>query len=184
MPRQIQPIAIDDISTFTKNLRNALQQREELPSHTGMLGLVAKAAGYQNYQHLKANAPKGASTTATIDKKLDRAMRTFENGLMVRWPKQTAVQGLCLWVFWAALPARTDLTEQDINTVLKAGHHFGDHALLRRSLIDHRLVTRTNDGAIYRRVERQPPENAQILIAAQRPSNTALRFSRNDTTPS
>jgi hypothetical protein len=169
MPRQRQQIKIDDLSSFTKSLRAALQQQEDFPSHARMLSLVAKAAGYENYQHLRADAPDIPAPKAP--RSVERALRCFDLGIMARWPKQTSVQGLCLWVFWARLPAKQDLTEKQVNEVLQAGHSFGDHVLLRRSLIDHRLSTRTKDGKIYRRIEQAPPAEALDVIAAvQRPS--------------
>lgn len=169
MPRQTQQIAISDLSAFTKALRSALQQQDSFPGHAKMLSLVAKAAGYDNYQHLKAHVPTLAKEPTT--RTLEKALRVFDDGIMTRWPQQTSVQGLCLWVFWAALPAKQDLRETQVNNVLKAGHSFGDHALLRRSLIDHRLVTRTTDGKTYRRIEQAPPADALALLAqVQRPS--------------
>lgn len=165
MPRQLHQITINDLSAFTKSLRAALQQQDGFPSHARMLSLVAKAAGYENFQHLKA-AP-----TPKPPRNVERALRAYDMGIMVRWPKQTSVQGLCLWAFWAKLPANADMREAQVNEILKAGHSFGDHVLLRRSLIDHRLVTRTKDGKTYRRIEQAPPADALAVIAAfQRPS--------------
>lgn len=160
MTRDLIPLSIKDVSLFTKALRADLLARDTIPGHATLLSMVSKAAGFDNHQHLKATAP------AKPDPKLTKALRAFDqNGIMAHWPKQTTVQGLCLAVFWAQLPANTDLSEKDINTVLIGGHSFGDHPLLRRSLIDHRLVTRTIDGRIYRRVERAPTDGATTLIA-------------------
>ncbi|WP_019955216.1 DUF2087 domain-containing protein [Yoonia vestfoldensis] len=169
MPRDIHAITIADLSAFTKSLRAALLRADAIPGHAAMLGLVAQAAGYANFQHLKA-AP--TPTAAKPSRRLARALRSFDGGgIMTRWPQQTAVQGLCLWAFWARLPARQDLTEKEVNAVLKAGHSFGDHVLLRRSLIDHKLATRTIDGKTYRRIEQAPPPEALMLLSAlQRPS--------------
>jgi len=170
MPRDTISITIDDLSVFTKALRNTLKQHDGLPGHATMLGLVAKAAGYDNFQHLKAAGPATTAYVPTEKKRMERAMRVFEDGMMTRWPKQTSVQGLCLWVFWAALPAREEMTEKQVNALLNARHSFKDHALLRRSLVDHKMVTRAADGSKYRRIEQAPPEDATFLIAAQRPS--------------
>lgn len=169
MPRAITSLKIDDLSTFTKTLRQSLIREDSMPSHSKMLTLVAKAAGYQNYQHLMAKRP---AAEPADNKRLEKALRVFDaNGIMTRWPNQTAIQGLCLWTFWARLPARISLSEAEINTVLKAGSSFGDHALLRRSLIDHRLAERTTDGKTYRRIEQAPPPEAlQLIAAVQRPS--------------
>ena len=164
MPRQITSLAINDLSTFTKTLRRALQQQDTLPGHASMLSLVAKAAGFENYQHAKAAKPDTPSL------RLDKALRVFDHGIMTRWPQKTSVQFLCLWAFWSALPAKQDLSETQVNNVLKSGHSFGDHVLLRRSLIDHKLVSRTIDGKVYRRIEQAPPVAALALIkAVQRP---------------
>jgi hypothetical protein len=170
MPKDTISITIDDLSVFTKSLRNALKLHDGLPGHAKMLGLVAKAAGYNNFQHLKAARPATTAYVPTEKKRMERAMRVFEGGIMTRWPKQTSVQGLCMWVFWATLPAHEDMTESQVNALMIARHSFKDHALLRRSLVDHKLVTRAADGSKYRRIEQAPPEDAAHLIAAQRPS--------------
>jgi hypothetical protein len=39
-----------------------------------------------------------------------------------------------LWVLWSRLPAREQLTEEQLNRHLRANHLFSDHALLRRYL--------------------------------------------------
>lgn len=168
MPRETIQMTIPDLSAFTKQLRQALMQQEALPGHAAMLSLVSKAAGYENFQHLKAVKPQ----SKTLGKQLEKALRVFdETGVMTRWPNQTAIQGLCLWRFWADLPVRQDLTETEVNEMLKAGSSFGDHVLLRRSLIDHKLVTRTRDGKAYRRIEKAPPADAVALIkSVYRPS--------------
>ncbi|SFS12721.1 DUF2087 domain-containing protein [Yoonia litorea] len=171
MAREAIAITIDDLSQFTKTLRNALKQQDNLPGHATMLGLVAKAAGYENFQHLKAAAPQTKPSFEPEQKKrMERALRIWDNGIMTRWPKQTSMQGLCLWVFWADLPANQDMTEKEVNAILKARHSFKDHAILRRSMVEHRLVKRTTDGSVYRRIEQTPPPEALHLIASQRPS--------------
>ncbi len=170
MSRDLISLTIPDLSDFAKTLRADLIALPEPPGHLTLLGLLARAAGYQNYQHLKAAPPTPG--TAPDLKRLHKAQRVFDaEGRMRQWPSQTAVQGLCLWVLWARLPARRDLTEAQVNAVLLDGSRFGDHVLLRRSLIDYRMVTRTQDGAIYRRIEQTPPLEALGLIHAvtQRP---------------
>ena len=160
MTRDVTSLTISDLSTFTKALRADLLARDGIPSHATLLSAIAKAAGYGNHQHLKASKPQAR------DPQLTKAFRAFDaSGIMTHWPKQTGTQGLCLFVFWAQFAANTDLSEKDVNAVLKAGHSFGDHPLLRRSLIDHKLLTRTIDGKVYRRIERAPPPAAITLIS-------------------
>ena len=158
MARDHIALTIPDLSTFAKHLRNDLKKKDELPGHAGFLTLIAKAAGYENHQHLRAAQetppnPQLAKARMVFDKK----------GVMFRWPKQTSVQELCLWMFWAQLPDQTDLSEAQVNDVLIAGHSFGDHPLLRRAMIGHNMMTRTNDGRIYRKQALEMPAAAAKL---------------------
>jgi hypothetical protein len=165
MSRDLISLTIPDLSGFAKTLRADLIALPALPGHLTLLGLLARAAGYQNYQQLKAKA--AAPQPGPDLKRLTKAQRAFDAaGRMQAWPAQTAVQHLCLWVFWARLPSRRDMTEGDVNRVLQDGATFGDHVLLRRSLIDARLVSRSQDGAVYRRIEQTPPPEALGLIHA------------------
>lgn len=163
MSKDVTPLFIDDISGFARILRKSLSQTEALPGHAAMLTLIARAAGYRNHQHLRAAQPSAPDLDELA---LKRALRVFDDtGRMARWPKWTKVQGLCLWPFWARLPAHRKMTEKEVNTVLKDGLAFPDHVLVRRSLIDHGLATRATDGSAYRRVERKPTPEALALMA-------------------
>ena len=163
MARDDTPLYIADVSAFSRNLRAALADRDRLPGHQEMLGLVAAAAGLRNFHVLKAQAPAAPA----LDGPAEKALRVFDAaGRMRHWPGQTAVQAMCLWVLWHRLPAGRDLTEPEVNAILRAADGFGDHVLLRRSLIDHRLVGRSRDGAVYRRIEQRPPEPARALLRA------------------
>ncbi|WP_422050043.1 DUF2087 domain-containing protein [Shimia sp.] len=163
MSKDVTPLYVADVSAFTKQLRRSLAGQDTLPGHAAMMGLVAKAAGFQNHQHLRNAAAK--APPALDELALKRALRVFdENGRMFRWPKWTKVQGLCLWPFWARMPAHQDLSEKEVNAVLKDGLAFDDHVLLRRSLIDHKLAERTIDGRIYRRIEQRPTPEALALM--------------------
>ena len=55
-------------------------------------------------------------------------------------------------------------TEKQVNAQLEATHLFGDHALLRRELVDGGWLTRKRDGSDYRRIEREPPPEALALL--------------------
>ncbi len=173
MTREAVSLTIPDLSDFARALRARLADRapaDRAPGHQEMLGHLAAAAGYRNWQHLRAlqaPAPAAPAPDAAAIRRLERARHVFDaEGRMRHWPGQTALQALCLWPFWARLPAGAAMTEPQVNAVLKDGHSFGDHVLLRRSLIDHRLVERTADGRVYRRIERAPPPEALMLIRA------------------
>ena len=164
MTREPISLTIPDVSQFSKSLRSHLAKTEATPNHTGMLNLIARAAGFQNFQHLKAT-PVPTNTSETVT----RALRVFdERSRMTRWPNRTALQGLCLWVIWHAMPKGVDLAEADVNAVINAHHTFGDHALLRRVMIEHRQLQRTKDGRVYRRCETTPPPEAVQLFRALR----------------
>jgi hypothetical protein len=65
---------------------------------------------------------------------------------------------------WSKIPPRKILSEQAINDFLIANHRFEDPALLRREMIERKMLTRTLDGREYRRVERKLPTIALALI--------------------
>ena len=56
MPRTQIAFASADISALARSLREQLTGLGELPSHVAMLNMLAKAGGYRNFQHLKAEA--------------------------------------------------------------------------------------------------------------------------------
>lgn len=166
------PFHVGDISTFARTLRRQLHELERLPSHVEMLNLLVKAAGHRNFQHFRAqleinNSPASpVSAPVEVESKLiKRLVRLFdEQQRLIRWPKKFTQRKLCLWVLWSAIPARETFTEKDISELLEARHLFGDHALLRRDLVDLGYMTRTADGSQYKRLERQPPAEAMELF--------------------
>jgi hypothetical protein len=162
MAQDLTPLYIADLSTFTKTLRKSLAAAPA-PGHAQLMGLVAKAAGFKNAQHVRAEQPKELG----LSKDAQRALRFMDgSGRMSGWPRRTQVQALCLWALWRYLPAKQDLSEKEVNTVLKAQSTFGDHVQIRRSLIENGLMKRTLDGAIYRRIERRPPEEVLAFLRA------------------
>ncbi|MCX8509505.1 MAG: DUF2087 domain-containing protein [Rhodobacteraceae bacterium] len=186
MPRLPQPLTIADLSAFARRLRADLARGADAPGHLSLMNMLARAAGYGNYQHLRAagaSAQAGVPATAA-DPVLDAqavaaALRCFDGaGHMVRWPAKTSVQRLCLAVLWAQIPARRGLSEPELNRIIDGWHGFGDRALVRRSLIDHRLCSRTADGRVYQRTEQQPvPEALRLirLLAERAPPEIAGR---------
>ncbi|WP_299933107.1 DUF2087 domain-containing protein [uncultured Pelagimonas sp.] len=164
MTRETISLEIKDLKQFAKALRAELPNT---PSHVETLGLVARAAGYRNFQHLRAqNTPKPVAD----DKLVARALEHFDDkGQLKRWPGKTRIQGLCLWVLWARLPARQTLTERDISGLIDAMTLFRDAAQIRRGMIEHAMLTRNLDGSAYERVEQLPPPEALALIAKLAP---------------
>ena len=165
-----------DISALARSLREQLKALGETPSHVAMLNMLARAGGFRNVQHLKAEA-EAASLAAVAaphtplpepvdEARVARVAAAFgPGGVLLRWPARTSHQELCLWVLWARYPSREVTDERGISAWLNARHAFGDAALLRRTLVTMGLVTRTQDGREYRRVERKPPAELLSLLA-------------------
>ena len=170
MSRQPLALAVGDVAAFARALRRGLDELGRLPGHVEMLNLLARAAGYKNFQQLRAEqeppevggtaspvqAPvSSASPAETVDpKRLNRLARYFDDqARLVRWPGKHTQRVSCLWALWSRLPAGTAMTEAEISAWLGERHLFGDHALLRRELVDQGMVTRTPDGREYRRLE-------------------------------
>ena len=153
-------IQIDDLTVFAKSMRRQLEPR---PKHSDMLMMIARAAGYRNYQHLRSrNMPE-----PTIDfKRVDRAMRVFDGqGRLVFWPGKTSVQSLVLWGIWAAIPPRQIMTEREISDLIDGLSTLSDAAQIRRSMVESKLLTRNRDGSQYQRIERAPTPEARALVA-------------------
>jgi hypothetical protein len=166
------PFAAQDISALARSLSRELDGCAARPTHVQMLNMLARAAGYRNFQHFRAQRMAQLRLDAPADagppvdhRQVERVAGHFDSsGVMIRWPSRTNHQALCLWVLWSRLPAGEVMTETQINERLRASHAFGDPAILRRSMFGDRLVTRTRDCREYRRIERIPPPEAIALI--------------------
>ena len=172
MSRTPLPLVVGDISGFARSLRNGLEGLDRLPGHVEMLNLIARAGGFRNFQQfrarqtareaLEAPLPQPIAVDYTLVKRLARVFD--QEGRLVRWPKKFTQRMICLWVMWSRVPARTPLNEKEISDLLNREHLFGDHALLRRELVDRGMVDRTPDGRRYTRIEQQPPAEALELV--------------------
>jgi hypothetical protein len=182
MPRELTPLVAADLSTFAKTLRMQWAERHAhgmgVPSHVEMLNLLARAAGHRNVQALRAtrapNLPRAAAPTrgardAALSEAANRALRLFDaTGRLSRWPTKRSLQVLVLWSLWLRFDAKRRYSEREVNEVLNAHHAFGDHCLLRRELIEMKLLTRTPGGAEYRKVAARPDEEVVALLRALR----------------
>ncbi len=170
------PIAFHttNISGLARSLRRELQKFDTVPGHVEILNILARAAGKRNFQHLKAEAENQPAPQSPRqpdirlpDRHLNRLKGCFDgDGVLTRWPARRTDQIVMLWILWSRIPARTELSEKQVNEYLVLWHSFGDHALLRRELCDLGLMNRTPDGRIYHRVEKQMPTEALQLRKA------------------
>jgi hypothetical protein len=165
MSRTTHALEVADLSSFAKSLRQQLDGLGHAPSHVEMLNACCRAAGFRNYQQFRAGAAATADASAPDLDRVEKVSRHFDtDGLMLRWPSKASHAALCLWVMWSRLPAGVTYTEREISELLADWHSFGDHALLRRGMVDARLVSRTVDGREYRRIEQHPPVELGPLL--------------------
>lgn len=172
MSKTLLPFTTPDVSAFARALTGQLAEHAGRPGHVEMLNMVARAGGFGNFQHFRAQAETlerleaPLAPASPIDTaRLARIARYFDaDGHMIRWPGKASHRPDCLWVMWSRLPARLSMHEREVNARLNAEHGFGDHALLRRELVDGGWMSRTLDGRDYRRLEKAPPAEATALI--------------------
>ena len=174
MPKTLIAFASADMSALARSLREQLTALGENPSHVQLLNMLAKAVGYRNFQHMKTEAAAAPALPVSAaepplppvdEARVARVAGHFgPDGELLRWPSRTNHQELCVWVLWARLPAREVTDERGISGWLNLHHAFGDAALLRRTMVTMGLVTRTQDGREYRRVEQPPPPELASLL--------------------
>jgi hypothetical protein len=187
--------------------------RGGLPGHVEMMNLLARGAGHRNLQALQAatsrspaaapSAPADSATDAwfhapPIDAPVDsaaaglpvlspharKALEHFDAaGRLERWPLKLSVQSVALWVLWTRFDARRVYTEAQVNQVLKAWHLYGDHATLRRELVNHKLLTRKSDCSEYRKVQLEPDDEARALLQALRSPARRVATRRSNRPP-
>lgn len=199
MPRSPLSITVPDASLFAKALGRSLKTRHAAgqppPGHVELLNMLARALGHRNLQSLqaaRAPAPLAPPTLAAEDRppparlsdNARKALGQFDSrGRLMRWPVKYSVQALALWVLWTLFDGRRVYTEAEVNQILKAANAFGDHATLRRELINHRLMTRKSDCSEYRKLPARPDAEARALLQAwrlQRRTLTGERAERDD----
>ena len=184
--RERTPLVAADVSAFAKVLRTQLAERIDsgagLPGHVEMLNLLARAAGHRNVQAMKAAAARAAPNAGAtpvhrwhgpkdpaLTASADRTLRSFDTqGRLLRWPNKRAEQVLALWCLWMAFDGKRRYSEREINGVLNAHHAFGDHCLLRRELVEMKLLARTAGGEQYRKLAARPGEETAALLRAVR----------------
>lgn len=174
MTRTALPFATKDVSALARFLQRELAAHDGPPGHVQLLNMLARAGGYRNFQHFRADlaaadrldAPPAPAEPAD-HRRVERVARYFDGeGRLTAWPAKTADQRLALWALWAKIPAEAVMTERQISAWLQDRHRFGDPALLRRELVQTGLMTRTLDCREYRRVEQKPTGEALALIRA------------------
>lgn len=174
MPRTEVPLHAADIASFARSLGRELKRSHEQvqrpPGHVELLNMLARAAGFRNFQGLRARpvAPAAAAGPA-LTPTAAKALRQFDTqGRLTRWPIKYSVQRLMLWGLWMRFDARRRYSEREVNELLNAWHLFGDHCTLRRELVNMKLLTRKSDGSEYRKLPQRPDAEVVALLRALR----------------
>lgn len=177
MPRIQWPLHTADISSFARSLSQQLAEEPHPPGHQRLLNMLARAAGHRNLQSLRAAQPAPArnayapalEAVPLLGPLTRKALGQFDSvGRLERWPHKYSVQRLALWVLWTRFDARHVYTEREVNAVLKAWHLFGDHATLRRELVEMKLLARKSDCSEYRKLAARPDAEQRAVIQAWR----------------
>ena len=174
MTRDLISLSVSDLSTFAKNLRLELEQKAKPPGHLALMNMLARSAGFRNLQHLcagqvreKAEQPVQVADAALVE----GVLRCFDKeGRLIRWPAKTRLQHLAVRVLWARIPARAVMDERAFSALLNQWNLFGDAPILRRTMVELGLITRSADCRDYCRVEAPPtPEAREVIsVLAQR----------------
>jgi len=190
MAREATPLVVQDLSSFARSLSRALAVRHaaalEPPAHVELQNLIARAAGYRNLQALKAAPPEPVPADAALPLS-DNARRTLAQfdveGRLVRWPTKFTVQRMAMWVLWTRFEAKRKYTEREVNAILKTAHAFGDHATLRRELVNHQLLARKSDCSEYRKLPARPDDEVRALLTTWRSRQAPAARSPSRTSP-
>ena len=160
---------LSDLSDFTRALAREL--KTDRHSHLTLMNMIARAAGYQNVQHLRASTAatrrlkKDEDAPSKDARLVERTLTQFDaEGRLRQWPAKRGVQTLALWALWSVMPAQRSVSEKEVNACLNNEHLFQDPATLRRTMISNEMLARENDGSAYNRLSNAPPQDALVVI--------------------
>lgn len=105
MSRIIHTYEAPDLSALARTIKRELEGRSETPGHVEILNILSRAAGFRNYQHLKASRAAEIRLATVPEpqpevdfRRVEIAARCFDvKDVLLRWPGKTNLQALCLW---------------------------------------------------------------------------------------
>lgn len=82
---------------------------------------------------------------------MDSNLQKFlgDSGKIIRWPKQMDYRRLVLEYLADKFEYDRKYSEKEVNAIIQEWHTFDDYFLLRRELIESRLMLRTRSGSEY-----------------------------------
>ena len=125
MSREIIPFHADDVSALARALKREFARHDEEtaadparrkgPGHVELLNMLARATGFRNFQHMRAQAdarerldhPPVTVEPAVDYVRIERLARYFDAaGRLTRWPGKHSDRLACLWVLWSRMEPR------------------------------------------------------------------------------
>jgi hypothetical protein len=191
MSKDVIPFVALDISALARNLHTELAKLTVPPTHLSWLNILARCAGYRNYQSLRAAqrtavppaAPRAAAPLV-LSEHAAKALGHFDAiGRLTRWPNKFAVQRLALWGLWMHLEPKRIYTEKEITQLLAALNGFSDPVTLRRELINMKMMARKPDCSAYWKEQVRAPQEAAALMRALRQQQRQAIAARGRGTP-
>ena len=175
MSRTLVPLVTPDVSNFAKTLKALLDARaasgQPLPTHLELLNLLARGAGWRNYQALRAASvappPKAPTPASDLSDLTRKTLAQFDaQGRLTRLPTKRSMQQLAMWALWTRFEARRRYSEKEVNTLLQLWHHFADPATLRREMVGMGLLARLDDCSQYWKLNPKPDATQREFVAA------------------
>lgn len=134
MPRDTIALTISDLSAFARTLRRDLATADSFPGHLALMNMLARAAGYGNFQHLRATPdPQTRAMPDPVpqtDRKISRCRlarlrcRGLHDALA---DPDSGAKTLRLGAAVAPAVATGD-DRTEVNGTIDAWHSFGDRA--------------------------------------------------------
>ena len=76
-----------------------------------------------------------------------------ESGKLKVWPSKPENKRLAAEYIASKFEEERVYTEKEVSEIIRQNHTFNDHPMLRRELIERRLLARTSNGAKYWKIK-------------------------------
>jgi len=76
-----------------------------------------------------------------------------DQGKVTRWPAKYALKLEVIKYIGDKFEKGHTYNEKEVNNIINQWHTFGDYFIIRRGLVDYKLLARTKDGAKYWKIE-------------------------------
>ena len=82
-------------------------------------------------------------------------IKTFldDQGRVTKWPAKVAMKIEVIKYMGQFFDENINYTEKEVNQILSNYHTFNDYFILRRGLIDYKILARTRSGSQYWKID-------------------------------